>query len=94
MLRAMGVLGFLWFAIVGFVAGWLAKLVVPGDEGLNWWQTGLLGIVGSIVGGALWSLATGNGLDLEPSGFIGSIIGAVVVLLAYNLITRRQLTSG
>ena len=89
----MGVLGFLWFAIVGFVAGFIAKAIVPGDEGLNWWQTALLGMVGSLVGGTLFNVLTGEGFDLERSSFIGSIIGAVLALVAYNFATRRQLSS-
>ena len=87
-------MGLIGFAIVGILAGYLAKFLVPGDEGLNWWQTALLGMVGALVGGTLWNVLTGNGIDLEASGFIGAVLGSVILLIGYNYATTRQLKSG
>ncbi len=87
-------MGLIGFAIVGILAGYLAKFIVPGDEGLNWWQTALLGMVGALVGGTLWNVLTGNGIDLEASGFIGAVLGSVILLMGYNWATTRQLKSG
>ena len=90
----MGFFGFIWFCILGFVVGFIAKLIVPGDEGLNWWQTGLLGIVGSVFGGTLWNIISGDGLDIGGAdSFIGAIIGTVLLLLVVNYATTRRLKS-
>lgn len=90
----MGFFGFIWFCIVGFLVGVIAKWIVPGDEGLNWWQTALLGIAGSLFGGTLWNLVRGNGLDLQGAdSFIGAIIGTVLLILVVNYATTRQLSS-
>ncbi len=90
----MGFFGFIWFIILGFIVGFIAKLIVPGDEGLNWWQTGLLGIVGSVFGGTLWNIIRGEGLDISGADtFIGAIIGTVLLLLVVNFATTRQLKS-
>ena len=64
------------FALFGLIAGGIAKAVVPGRWPAGWVPTALLGCVGSIVGG----LPFGHG----PSGLVGSIVGAVVVLLLYS----------
>ena len=75
--------------VIGLAAGWAAHLLV-GRGRPNWPQLFVVGIVGSFVGGLLGSLLFGDGLDLRPSGLIGSIIGAVVVLLVMRLIGERS----
>lgn len=87
----------LWFIIVlviiGLIAGFIARAVVPGDDSMSVGQTILLGIVGSFVGGFLAdALLRGEDEDmgLGPAGLIGSIIGAIVVLLIYNAVTGRR----
>jgi uncharacterized membrane protein YeaQ/YmgE (transglycosylase-associated protein family) len=50
-------------------------------------------MVGSFVGGLLVSLLSGDGLDLRPSGIIGSIVGAILVTLAWNYWQGRQHTA-
>ncbi len=83
-------LGWIITGLIGFVAGWVAQFIVPGDEGLSWWQTALLGVAGAFVGGALLNLV----FDWEVGRFVGGVVGAVVLLIGYNLVTRRRITSG
>jgi uncharacterized membrane protein YeaQ/YmgE (transglycosylase-associated protein family) len=78
-------LGLIWFLIVGFVAGLLARAIVPGRDTMGIMQTIVLGIVGSFVGGVIAVLFTGREFtDFTTSGLIGSIIGAIVALLIYR----------
>ncbi len=72
--------------IVGLVAGAIARLLVPGTGGIPIVTTIIIGIVGSFVGGFLGYLLfhkDSNEGFFQPSGLIGSIIGAVIVLLIY-----------
>jgi uncharacterized membrane protein YeaQ/YmgE (transglycosylase-associated protein family) len=67
--------------ILGLVAGLIARAVMPGKQRMGFVATTLLGIGGSFVGGFLASILLGGGWRvLQPSGIIGSIIGAVVLL--------------
>lgn len=75
--------------IIGAIAGFLARALVPGKDAMSIPATILLGIVGSFVGGFLASLLFGGEL-IQPSGLIGSIIGAIVALLIYNAVTGRK----
>ena len=75
--------------VVGLIAGAVARLVVPGRQNISIPMTILLGIIGSFVGGFLGSLIFNNGGNfLRPSGIIGSIIGAIIVLLLYLRFSR------
>ncbi|HEY2506853.1 MAG TPA: GlsB/YeaQ/YmgE family stress response membrane protein [Streptosporangiaceae bacterium] len=70
--------------VVGLIAGLVARLVVPGRDNIGLIGTILLGIVGSFVGGFLWELVEYHTIethDFRGVGIIGSIIGAVIVLL-------------
>ncbi|MCW2812121.1 MAG: transglycosylase, partial [Friedmanniella sp.] len=72
--------------VVGLIAGALARLVVPGKQDMSIAMTIILGIVGSFVGGFLGYLIFGKdsgGGFLQPAGIIGSIIGAIIVLLIW-----------
>ena len=87
----------LWFIIVllvvGVLAGALARLLVPGPDPMSLWQTWLLGVLGSFVGGFLGYLIFGADIDdgvVQTSGVIGSILGAVILLLIYRSVTRRH----
>jgi uncharacterized membrane protein YeaQ/YmgE (transglycosylase-associated protein family) len=88
------VLGFIiMLIIIGIIAGYVARLLVPGRDPLSFLQTAALGVVGSFVGGFLGYLLFDKDLDeggLQASGVVGSIIGAVIVLLLYNLATSRR----
>ena len=87
----------LWFIIVllfvGFIAGGLARLLVPGPDPMSLFGTWALGVVGSFVGGflgyVLFGADMGDGL-VQVSGIIGSILGAVVALHVYNAVAGNQ----
>lgn len=86
-------LGLLWAVIVGFVVGALAKLVMPGRDPGGFIVTILLGIGGSVV--ATWLGRTLGWYHGEQSArFIGSIIGAVIILAIYRMIMRQRAGSG
>jgi uncharacterized membrane protein YeaQ/YmgE (transglycosylase-associated protein family) len=81
------------FLILGLVAGALARLLVPGPDPIGIGGTILLGIVGSFVGGFLGYVLVGKDPGegaLQPAGFIGSVIGAVIALLIYRAIVRGR----
>ena len=81
----MLILGIILF---GVIAGWVARTLL-GRSDLSWGRTILFGLIGSFVGGLLFSLLAGDGLALRPSGLIGSILGAIIVILIDQLITGR-----
>lgn len=83
----MAILGWIVF---GFVVGVIARFLIPGPQPMGLIMTTLLGVGGSFAGGWLGSLVHGGPLDVaEPSGWIGSIIGAIVLLLAYGFLKKR-----
>jgi len=86
------VLSLLWLLVIGLLAGLLARLIVPGKDSMGMLATLVLGVSGSLVGGLLLGLLTGGLRDrgFGPAGLIGSVIGAVVVLLVYNRWTARR----
>ncbi|HLQ05223.1 MAG TPA: GlsB/YeaQ/YmgE family stress response membrane protein [Verrucomicrobiae bacterium] len=77
-------MGLIVFLIVGLVAGFIARALVPGPDPMGWLGTMILGIVGSFVGGTLAALLFGGTLEVSPTGLIGSVIGAIVVLLIWR----------
>jgi len=86
----------LWFIIsliiIGAIAGFIARALVPGKDPMGIGATILLGIVGSFIGGFLGWALFGKDMNegaLQPSGIIGSIIGAIIALLIYRAATRR-----
>ena len=87
-------LGFIiYLLVVGIVAGFLARLFVPGRDPMGFWATVLLGVVGSFIGGFLGYVLFGKDLDegaLQASGIIGSILGAIVALLIYRAVTGSR----
>lgn len=72
----------IWSIIVGFIVGWIAKLIMPGAEHLGLIWTTVLGIAGSLVGGLIARLFSKPepGASFHPAGFIMSIIGALILL--------------
>lgn len=76
--------------VFGLIAGFIARAVVPGKDDIGLLRTILLGVVGSVVGGVLFGLFTVGLRGFQPAGWIGSIIGAIIVLVIYNKVTGRK----
>jgi uncharacterized membrane protein YeaQ/YmgE (transglycosylase-associated protein family) len=78
----------LWAILIGFVVGLVAKFLMPGRDGGGFILTAVLGIVGSVaatfLGQALGFYSAG-----QSAGFIGAVIGAMIVLLIFSLVRGR-----
>ena len=84
-----------YLALIGLVAGALARLLVPGRNPMGCLGTIALGIVGSFVGGFLGYLLFGEDFGdgaVQASGIFGSIVGAVIVLLVFNAVSGRRVS--
>ncbi|MBA2240258.1 MAG: GlsB/YeaQ/YmgE family stress response membrane protein [Solirubrobacterales bacterium] len=80
----------IYLLVIGVIAGYLARLLVPGPDKIGFVRTVALGIIGSFIGGFLGYLITGEDFGegaLQASGIFGSIIGAVIALLIYRAMT-------
>ena len=85
-------MGFLAFLILGLIAGAIAKLILPGDQGGGWIATLVLGVIGALLGGWVGSAIFGVGLEefWSIQSWLVAIAGAVVVLLIWGFITKRK----
>jgi uncharacterized membrane protein YeaQ/YmgE (transglycosylase-associated protein family) len=86
----------MWFLItflfVGFISGLIARALVSGPSPTGLIKTTVLGVIGSFVGGFIGYLLFDKDLGegaLQPSGLLGSVVGAVIVLLIYRRSARR-----
>ena len=85
-------MGILWTIIIGFVAGVIAKFLVPGrNEPSGFILTTILGIVGAIIASYLGQ-ALGWYQPGEGAGLIGAVVGAIILLLIWGAVTRRRTT--
>lgn len=79
--------------IIGIIAGYLGRLLVPGPDPMSFVGTVVLGIAGSFLGGflgyVLFDKDIGEGA-LQASGIIGSVIGAVLILVVVNMMGRSR----
>ena len=79
----------LWIIFIGFVVGLIAKLLTPGRDPSGFFVTAIIGIAGAFLatygGHALGIYRAG-----EPVGFIGAVVGAIIVLLIYHRIARNK----
>jgi uncharacterized membrane protein YeaQ/YmgE (transglycosylase-associated protein family) len=77
--------------VLGFLCGGLAQILfgVPMRE-VNWPMAFGAGLIGSFVGGLLISLLSGDGLDLKPSGILGSLLGAMLVTIVWTALSKRR----
>ena len=83
-------MGILWTIVIGFLAGVVAKLIMPGrNEPSGFALTTILGIVGAVIatflGQALGWYSPGEG-----AGFVGAVVCAIVVLFAWALVAKRR----
>lgn len=83
------------WVILGLLAGAIAKAIYPGTQGGGILATMLLGIVGSFIGGALFSLLTTGGLAFSSAapfsigGVVVAVLGAIIAIFLWGLFTRR-----
>jgi uncharacterized membrane protein YeaQ/YmgE (transglycosylase-associated protein family) len=88
------VVGFiLYLLVIGLIAGFIARAVLPGRDPMSIVGTIVLGIVGSLVGGFLGWAIFGEDLDegaFQASGIIGSIVGAIIALAVYRMANGRS----
>ena len=80
---------FLWMLIIGLIIGALAKLIMPGKDPGGFIVTMLIGIVGALLAGFL-GRSLGWYHEGEAAGFIASVIGAILLLIIYRLLTRGR----
>lgn len=83
-------MGVIWTIIIGFLAGVVAKFLMPGpNEPSGFILTAILGIVGAFVASYLGQMLGFYGPG-EGAGFIGAVIGAVIVLAAWAMMSRNR----
>jgi uncharacterized membrane protein YeaQ/YmgE (transglycosylase-associated protein family) len=82
-------LGIIWSIIIGFLAGLVAKFLMPGRDPGGFIITTILGIIGAVVASYLGQ-AVGWYRPGEGAGFIGAVVGAVIVLAIYRMVVSRR----
>ncbi len=79
----------IWTILIGFVVGLLAKMLTPGKEPSGFFITAAIGIAGSLAatygGQAMGIYAPG-----QPAGFIGALVGAIILLVIYHMVARKR----
>jgi len=81
----------IWTILIGFVVGLVAKMLTPGRDPSGFFITAAIGIAGSLIA-TFAGQAMGFDQAGEPAGFIGSLIGAIILLVIYHLIRRNSST--
>jgi uncharacterized membrane protein YeaQ/YmgE (transglycosylase-associated protein family) len=83
-------MGILAWVVLGLIAGAIAKLIYPGNQGGGIFATIGLGILGSLVGGYVGQALLGVGTTaLSVSGIVSAVIGAILLIFIWGLLTRR-----
>lgn len=83
----------IYLVVIGLVAGFIARALVPGKDSMSVIATIVLGIIGSFIGGFIgYALTHKDASDgaLQTSGIIGSIVGAIIALLVYRAANGRS----
>ncbi len=81
----------LTWLVFGFIVGLIARAIFPGAQGMGFFATAILGIVGSFMGGLVANFFWGGQiLAVQPSGFIGSLVGSLLVLALMGLAGRTS----
>src|SRR6478736_4583515 len=85
-------MGFIAFLILGLIAGAIAKAILPGRQGGGWVITLILGVVGALLGGWLGGMIFGSGLQefFSIQTWLLAIVGSLIVLAIYGMVTRRS----
>lgn len=86
-------MGIIAWIVFGFVIGLIARAIVPGRQSMGFILTTVLGVAGSLIGGIVGSaIGGGSATGFQSAGFIGSLIGAIVLLLIAGMVTgpRRR----
>ena len=85
----------LWIVLFGLVVGAVAKLLMPGDDPGGFIITALIGIVGSVIGFYLFrAIGIGDSNKFDLGGFIGAVIGTMLLLGIYRMIAGRSHSGG
>ncbi len=79
----------LMIIVFGLAIGWVAQLILGQGTRPNGMSL-FAGLVGSFVGGLVISLISGDGFDIRPSGIIGSLLGAIIVLAVVGAVRNRS----
>jgi uncharacterized membrane protein YeaQ/YmgE (transglycosylase-associated protein family) len=87
-------MGFLAFLILGLIAGAIAKLILPGDQGGGWIATLVLGVIGALLGGWVGGAVAGAEMNefFSLTTWLWAIIGSLIVLVIWGFITKRRAT--
>lgn len=87
-------MGIILFIVFGFFIGLIARALMPGKQQMGYVMTICLGIAGSFIGGVLSSMVTHHEVtEFHTAGVIGSLVGAMLLLLAVSAFRRRQVTA-
>lgn len=84
---------YIWMFFFGLLVGVVAKFLMPGKDPGGFFVTGLLGVAGMFVGGWLSQLLGFKSAisgSIEPAGFIGGVIGSIILLIIYRLVRRNR----
>jgi uncharacterized membrane protein YeaQ/YmgE (transglycosylase-associated protein family) len=85
--RVMGILSWI---VMGFIAGWIAKIIMPGKDPGGFFITILIGVAGGLIGGFIGSsLGLGTVTGFNIGSFLLAIGGSILLLILYRLIKRR-----
>lgn len=82
-------MAFLGTVLVGLVVGLIARAIKPGDDKMGWIMTILLGVLGALAAGYV-GRSMGYYQPGEAAGWIASVIGAIVLLVIYDLVRRKN----
>jgi uncharacterized membrane protein YeaQ/YmgE (transglycosylase-associated protein family) len=84
-------MGIIAWIIFGFVIGLIARALVPGRQHMGFVMTTLLGVAGSLVGGLVATAISGGSVqELHGAGWLGSLVGAVVLLVIAGALARPR----
>lgn len=82
-----------WWIIIGFVAGIIAKAIMPGRDPGGWVVTIIIGILGAVVSAVLGNILLRGGQSGDDSvSLLSSIVGALIILFLYRMVATRRRT--